>query len=203
MPLLPPVVWAERPDVLLITIAIQDATDVKINITAEAVEFSGKADKQDYAVKLDLKKEVVPEESSQAVRPRGIELKLKKKEEGPYWETMTKKKMTNVKIDWGKWKDEDDLGGGDDLGDFGMGGMPGMGGMGGMPGMGGMGGMPGMGGMGMPGGMDLSALGGMNLGGGGDPEDIQKMMGDLKGGAGEGDSDDDDEMPGLEKQGDK
>eukprot|EP01062_Namystynia_karyoxenos_P018990 TRINITY_DN170_c0_g1_i2.p2 TRINITY_DN170_c0_g1~~TRINITY_DN170_c0_g1_i2.p2 ORF type:complete len:223 (+),score=97.09 TRINITY_DN170_c0_g1_i2:85-669(+) len=194
MPLLPPVVWAERPDVLLITIAIQDATDVKINITAEAVEFSGKADKQDYAVKLDLKKEVVPEESSQAVRPRGIELKLKKKEEGPYWETMTKKKMTNVKIDWGKWKDEDDLGGGDDLGDFGMGGMPGMGGMGGMPGMGGMG---------MPGGMDLSALGGMNLGGGGDPEDIQKMMGDLKGGAGEGDSDDDDEMPGLEKQGDK
>eukprot|EP00756_Hemistasia_phaeocysticola_P010362 Hpha_TRINITY_DN15011_c1_g5::TRINITY_DN15011_c1_g5_i1::g.126331::m.126331 len=195
MPLLAPVVWAERPDVVLITIALQDVADPKINTTATTLDFTGTSGDKEYTLHLDLKGEITPEESSQAVRPRQIELKLKKKEEGPYWEGLTKGKMANVKIDWSKWKDEDEVAGGDDFGDFGMGG--GLGGMGaGMPGMG-MPGMPGMGG-GIPG---MGDLGGMNLGGGGDPEEIARMM--QQAGAGGGDSDDEDDdggMPGLEKQ---
>ena len=78
-------------------------------------------------------------------------------EEGPYWERLLadKTKAHWLKIDFGKWKDEDDSdaegevgagapGGGGDLEEM----MKNMGGLGGgMGGMGGMGGgMPGMGG---------------------------------------------------------
>ena len=68
-----------------------------------------------------------------------------------------------LKIDFAKWKDEDDSGDDEKPDDYGqgmegMGGPPGMGG--GPPGMGGMGGMgggpPGMGGM--PPGMDMEAV---------------------------------------------
>ena len=123
---------------------------------------------------MSLLKEIDPEKTKYQVRPRCIEFALEKAEEGPYWERLLKDKTKQhwLKVDFQKWKDEDDsdeeAGGGDledmmrnmgGLGGGGMGGMPGMGGMGGMPGMGGMGGMPGMGGMGgMPGmgGMDMA-----------------------------------------------
>ena len=121
-------------------------------------------------VNMKLLKEIDPEKTKYQVRPRCIEFALEKVEEGPYWERLLEDKTKQhwLKVDFSKWKDEDDsdeeAGGGDledmmrnmgGLGGGGMGGMPGMGGMGGMPGMGGMGGMPGMEGMGMPG-MDMS-----------------------------------------------
>ena len=122
-----------------------------------------------YEVNMDLLKDIDPEKTNYQVRPRCIEFALEKAEEGPYWERLLKEKTKQhwLKVDFTKWKDEDDSdeeAGGGDLEDMmknmgglgGAGGMPGMGGMGGMPGMGGMGGMPGMGGGGMPGGMDMA-----------------------------------------------
>jgi prostaglandin-E synthase len=84
-------------------------------------------------------------------------LHLLQAEEGPYWARLLadKTKAHWLKVDFGKWKDEDDSdaegeggapgggGGGGDLEEM----MKNMGGLGG-GGMGGMGGMPGMGGMG-------------------------------------------------------
>merc|ERR1719370_1483681 len=114
---------------------------------------------------------------------------IEKAEEGPYWERLLqdKTKAHWLKIDFSRWKDEDesDEENGDEAG-----GMPGMGGMGGMEqmmaqmgGMGGMGGMPGMGGMG--GGMDMAEMmKGMKMPAGGEDD-------------GEGDSDDE-ELPDLE-----
>lgn len=160
----------------------------------------GGTDKKEHEINLELFGEVKPEESKYVVRGRGTELVLIKENQDAYWKRLFKedKKHHWLKIDFGKWKDEDESdeeagdapgGGGPGgpgqgadfeemmrqmggLGGGGMGGMPGMGGMGGM-----MGGMPGMGGMG--------AMGGM-------PD-----FGDLEGE--EGKDSDDEELPDLEE----
>jgi hypothetical protein len=105
------------------------------------------------------------QKSKYAVKPRSIDFVLVKKEAGPYWDRLLKEagKQRWLKVDWNKWKDEDeadeednfDVGG---MNNFDMGAMGGMGGMGGFPGMGGMGGFPGMGGM--PG---MEGMEGMNF----------------------------------------
>lgn len=137
MALHPPINWAQRNDVVLVTIPIQDATDVKISLT-DVFSFSCTSSGKQYNAEFPLFDKVVPEESSNVVRPRQIELKIRKADaEKEYWPRLTKDKVKSqyIQIDWNKWKDEDDEGGTatDDLGDFGQGG--GAGGMGGMGGL--------------------------------------------------------------------
>lgn len=65
------------------------------------------------------------QESLHCVRDRIIEFILKKKEGGPFWPHLTKEKVKYhwLKVDFNKWKDENDsddegmggFGGGDDL----------------------------------------------------------------------------------------
>ncbi|KAJ9446390.1 hypothetical protein DIPPA_32980 [Diplonema papillatum] len=184
---LPPVTWAQRPECILLTVCVQDAEDVQIKTLEKSVEVTCKADKdkKPYHTKLELRGEIIPEESTAAVRPRQIEMKLKKKDDGPYWEGLTEKKQNNVKIDWARWVDEEDATPGAGTGDFGLGDMSGIAGMG----------------------MDAldGGLGGVNLQGGGDPEKIQAMLESMgnkestASGVQEADDDDeDDDMPGLE-----
>ena len=202
----PPLAWAQRSDAILITIAVQDAQDVKLSVQDNVFELSCvSGDKKSYACKFPLFDEVVPEESTTVNRARQIEIKLKKKnEEAEYWPRIQKDKVKNqhIQIDWNRWKDEDEEATADD-GDFGQGG----GALGGMGGPGGMAGMMGGAGGGM-GGMDMQALmaqmGGM--GGMGGMEGMMGGMGGMGGGEGEEgmDSDDEegaepqDEMPPLE-----
>lgn len=190
MSLHPILQWAQRPDLVLITVPLQDAANVTVTIKDTlSIEFESEGKK--YAASLTLFDEVVPEESSHVVRPRQIELKLQKKNtDAEYWPRLTKEKVknSNIQIDWNRWVDEDEVKEGENLGDFGMGG-----GMPGMPGMGGMGG--GMGGMDMQqllaqmGGM--GGMGGMDFGGAAGQE-----------GLGEGDFEEkeEEEMPPLEDQ---
>jgi len=219
--LIPAVAWAQRQKIVFVTINVSDVTNPEIKVEKDSLYFKGTggADHKVYEITMKLLKEIDPEQTKYQVRPRCVEFALEKLEDGPYWERLLadKTKQHWLKVDFQKWKDEDDSdneggaegGQGGDLEEMmknmgglgggmggmggmpgmgGMGGMPGMGGMGGMPGMGGMGGMPGMGGMGgMPPGMDMSALGGMMGGMDGKPG-----MDDL-----EGDSDDED-LPDLE-----
>ena len=53
---------------------------------------------------------VILQKSKFAVRPRVIEFALEKKEEGPYWDRLLadKTKQHWLKIDFNKWKDEDE-----------------------------------------------------------------------------------------------
>jgi len=215
--LTPGVAWAQREKIVFVTINVSDVTNPEIKVEKDSLYFKGAggADKKVYEITIKLNKEIDPEKTKYQVLPSRVEFALEKIDVGPYWERLLadKTKQHWLKVDFQKWKDEDDSdneggeggagGGGGQGGDLeemmknmgglgggmgGMGGMPGMGGMGGMPGMGGMGGMPGMGGMGgMPPGMDMSALGGMMGGMGGKPD-----MDDL-----DGDSDDED-LPDLE-----
>jgi len=211
----PSVTWAQRPNLLFVTINVSDVATPEIVLTKDTLTFKGVAgaEKKEYALTMKFLKEIDTEKSKYAVRDRSIQFALEKAEEGPYWERLleTKTKQHWLKIDFNKWKNEDsedEEGGGDDMSQMmqgmggmgGMGGMPGMGGMGGMPGMGGMGGMPGMGGMGgMPGmgGMDMAEMmknmGGMGMGG---PGGMPGMEG-LGDADDEGDSDAE-ELPDLE-----
>ena len=50
------------------------------------------------------------QKSRSFVRDRNIELILVKKEEGPFWPHLLKQKVKQhwLKVDFGRWKDEDD-----------------------------------------------------------------------------------------------
>ncbi|KAF9928320.1 hypothetical protein BGZ67_007065 [Mortierella alpina] len=198
--LTPEVLWAQRSNLVYVTINIPDTTPT-INLTENKLEVSATSDGKNYAVDLEFNEPIDTENSIKHVNARNIKFTLKKTTEN-WWPRLNKgsKKLNFVKTDFALWKDEDDeddepeASEAFDMG--GMGGMPGMGGMGGMPGMGGMGGMPGMGdmgGMGGMGGMDLQSLmASMGQGGQGLPN-----MGDED--EQEGDSDDEDDVPALEQ----
>merc|ERR1712066_787991 len=182
----PSVTWAQRPKIVFVTINVSDVTNPDIKVEKDSLLFKGTggADQKLYEVNMKLFKEIDPEKTKYIVRPRCVEFALEKVDDEGYWDRLLadKTKQHWLKIDFTKWKDEDDSD--DEGGEGGQGGdleemMKNMGGLGG-----GMGGMPGMGGMGMPPGMDMSALGGMM----GD----KPGMDDL-----EGDSDDED-LPDLE-----
>merc|ERR1719461_1406581 len=180
----PSVSWAQRPKLLFITINVSDCKTPDIKLEKDSLSFKGvgEADKKEYAVTLKFLKEIDPEASKFAVRDRSIQFAIEKAEEGPYWERLLadKTKQHWLKVDFGKWKDEDDS---DAEGEGGAGGgdleemMKNMGGLGG--------GMGGMGGMGGPGGMDMAS---MMAGMGGDKPDMDDL---------DGDSDDED-LPYLE-----
>ncbi|KAG5468518.1 hypothetical protein CUR178_01350 [Leishmania enriettii] len=136
-PLVPPISWAQRPEYVLITVLLQDTTDVKVDIKDEGRElhFACNAPEgKQYACTIRFYGAISSEESHHVVRPRQIELKLRKKfassledadDDEVEWPRLTKVKAKhpNITIDWSKWKDENDNeGAADDLGDFGLGG---------------------------------------------------------------------------------
>lgn len=98
---------------------------------------------KEYEANLELFDEIKPDESKYINRDRGAEFVLIKAKDGPYWKRLLKddKKYHWLKVDFNKWKDEDEsdneAGGGTDFEDM----MRQMGGLGG----GGMGGMPDLG----------------------------------------------------------
>lgn len=135
--LAPPISWAQRPEYVLLTVALQDTTDVKLEMKEEGkvLYFTCNApEDKHYEFTLHFYAPISPEESQHVVRPRQIELKLKKKfrksleeaeEDEVEWPRLTeeKTKHPNITIDWSRWKDQDDDDtAADDLGDFGLGG---------------------------------------------------------------------------------
>ncbi|XP_009769848.1 co-chaperone protein p23-1 isoform X1 [Nicotiana tabacum] len=198
MSLHPQVKWAQRPDVVYLTVLLPDAKDSKVNLDPEGVfTFSATAGAGDrhYELKLELLDKVNVEESKISIGVRSIVCVLQKAEP-KWWNKLLRgdaKTPHYVKVDWDKWVDEDDeadAGPGDmdmnsmDFSKFGdMGGM--MGGMGGdMAGM-----MGGMGGM-------MGGMGGMMGGMGGD---MAGMMGGMGGDMGDDLDDSDDEEQEVTK----
>lgn len=173
----PTVLWAQRTNEIYITVQLSDAKDVKTNLTPSSLSFSGISGGNSYAFTLDFVGKINVEESKEHISDRVIAFILSKEEkEAAWWPKLVAVKPFYLKIDFGKWKDEDE----EDEDDS-AGGMPG-----GMDFSSMMGG-----GGGMPGGMDLNSMmkgmGGMGMGGG----DAQPDFG--------ADSDDeDDELPPLE-----
>ncbi|XP_065568365.1 uncharacterized protein LOC136032124 isoform X2 [Artemia franciscana] len=109
---IPQVRWAQRTDCIYLTISLHDCTNPDIKIHPQEVNFK-QLDSQDskvYAVIIELYKEIVPEKCSISIQPNGVQLILKKKEEGPFWSSLLKSKEKQhwLKIDFNKWVDEED-----------------------------------------------------------------------------------------------
>eukprot|EP01007_Sphenomonas_quadrangularis_P000339 NODE_1181_length_964_cov_885.743169_g983_i0.p1 GENE.NODE_1181_length_964_cov_885.743169_g983_i0~~NODE_1181_length_964_cov_885.743169_g983_i0.p1 ORF type:complete len:202 (+),score=57.29 NODE_1181_length_964_cov_885.743169_g983_i0:28-633(+) len=129
--LTPKIVWAERKDVLLVTVSIQDAKDVNIDLKEDRFVFTAVSEDKHYHADIELLKGIKPADSTNRVTPRQVELKLKKVEEGMWGKLQKGRKTPMIEIDWSRWVDEDQAdedfggfgGGGDMFGDFGAGGM--------------------------------------------------------------------------------
>ncbi|XP_063229850.1 prostaglandin E synthase 3 isoform X2 [Bacillus rossius redtenbacheri] len=108
----PPVMWAQRSQIVFLTICLEDCKNPEIKIEPDKIYFHGigGTEKKEHEVTMNLYKDVDPEKSLKFVRDRNIELVLKKKDDGPYWPQLMKdkKKYHWLKVDFNKWKDEDD-----------------------------------------------------------------------------------------------
>ena len=83
-----------------------------LKVYKRSLYFKGRSVVEDkvFELKIRLLKEILPERAKYQVRPRGIEIALEKVKEGPYWERLLEEKTKQhwLKIDFEKWKDEDD-----------------------------------------------------------------------------------------------
>jgi len=111
-PLPPPVAWAQRKNAILLTFNVEDCKKPEIKIDADKIYFKGTGgtEKKEYENTLELYGEIDPEKSKHFVRDRNVEFILLKKSEGPFWPHLLKQKMKYhwLKVDFTRWKDEDD-----------------------------------------------------------------------------------------------
>ena len=130
--------WAEDAERIFLTIELQSATDVSLQLQPSHLSFAAKQGTEQYSLDFELPKKISTDKSTWSVKGRQVEAVLVKADEDEgYWHQLLKDKNQykgRVKIDWDLWRDEDEEKAlPDDFG--GMGGMGGMGGGMGMPGM--------------------------------------------------------------------
>lgn len=108
-PLLPPLAWAQRNDVVLLTVQLPDVTEVDVNAIANILHVQCRSGANSYLCDVPLFATIAAEESGFVTRARGISIKLKKAQPAQ-WPRLAsdKKKLSHVQIDWGLWRDEDD-----------------------------------------------------------------------------------------------
>lgn len=108
----PPVAWAQRKNLVFLTICVEDCRNPTINIEESKIYFKGTGgtEKKDYEYTYDLYQDIDTQKSRSFVRDRNIELILVKKEDGPFWPQLLKQKLKQhwLKVDFSRWKDEDD-----------------------------------------------------------------------------------------------
>jgi len=111
-PLPPPVAWAQRKNAILLTFNVEDCKKPDIKIEANKIYFKGTGgtEKKEYENTLELYGEIDTDNSKYFVRDRNVEFILLKKSEGPFWPHLLKQKMKYhwLKVDFTRWKDEDD-----------------------------------------------------------------------------------------------
>lgn len=112
MSLTPDFKWAQDKETVFVTIEITDCSKPKINLTSSSLAFEGFAGEKHFQLNVDLLHEIDAEKSKFAVRSRGIELILHKKDtEAEFWPHLvqdSKKWKTHCHIDWARWVDEDE-----------------------------------------------------------------------------------------------
>merc|ERR1712156_352262 len=106
----PEALWAQRVDKVLVSIQLEDVSEEKIDVDDTKLVFSAKSHGKDYEVNLEFNESIIPTESKQRKGGREYYFELKKKEPGPFWPRLLKDKLKpkNIKIDFNRWKDEDE-----------------------------------------------------------------------------------------------
>jgi hypothetical protein len=104
--------WAQNKEVIFLTFEITDPTDVKTNLKSNTLSFSANGAGKTFHADLSFMHDIDADASKIAVRPRGVELVLRKKDvEGEFWPhllTNHKEWKGHCHVDWSKWVDEDE-----------------------------------------------------------------------------------------------
>ena len=106
-----PVKWAQRGELVYLNFEVQDVEKPEVSVEKDKVTYKAVSkDKQQYETVLNLFGQVKPEESKWVNRDRGAEFVLIKADAGPYWKRLLKEdtKYHWLKVDFNRWKDEDD-----------------------------------------------------------------------------------------------
>jgi hypothetical protein len=126
-----------------------DASTLKVDIQEQKITITAKSPSKDVNVELNTHGKVKAENAKYGVHGKSTEFVIYRADEGEYWPRLLSDstKFPWLRVDWGKWVDEDEedvVKEAADPMDMSalMSSMGGMGGMGGMPNFGGMGGMP-------------------------------------------------------------
>ncbi|KAI3733084.1 hypothetical protein L1987_64301 [Smallanthus sonchifolius] len=105
--------WAQRDDLVFMTIDLPDAKDVKLKLEPEGKFYfsaTSAADNIPYEIDIDLYDKVDVNASKASVGSRNI-MYLVKKEESKWWSRLIKQEGRTpvfIKVDWNKWVDEDE-----------------------------------------------------------------------------------------------
>lgn len=103
----PSILWAQDRDKLFVTIEIKNFQNKDIVFEAKTVRINGEANNTEFDISIDLNSDIDTEKSEWIVKQNCIELKLEKVK-NIFWHKLTKNKQNNVRIDWQRWRDEDD-----------------------------------------------------------------------------------------------
>jgi len=119
----PLVLWAQRADKVTVSIQLSDVTDEQIKLDENSLTFKASSGGKVWETSIEFNSSINPDQSTNKNKGREFLFELKKTEEGPFWPRLTKgtQKYQNIKVDFNRWKDEDD----DESDDEGMGGMGG------------------------------------------------------------------------------
>ncbi|MEO2193237.1 MAG: p23/wos2 family protein [bacterium] len=113
----PPVRWAQRKDSLFVTIDLQGVKDPALEVTAGKITFKGEAqshgtgpETHSYVLDLNLYDEINTEDVKESRTDRTLRLLIGKKESGPFWPRLVKEagKVSYIKTDFDRWVDEDE-----------------------------------------------------------------------------------------------
>ncbi|KAL4590783.1 hypothetical protein LXL04_003726 [Taraxacum kok-saghyz] len=109
----PTLKWAQRDDLVYITIDLPDAKNVNLKLTQEGKFYfsaiSG-PDSTPYEIDINLYDNGNVDESKANVGSRNV-VYIVKKEESKWWNRLMKQEgrtLAFVKVDWNKWVDEDE-----------------------------------------------------------------------------------------------
>ncbi|KAI8640391.1 HSP20-like chaperone [Parasitella parasitica] len=110
MPLHPTVLWAQRADVVYLTVEISDIKKHTVDLTEKKLTFKGTGEKEqnEYEVEIEFYNDVDVQKSKQHLTPRNLTMAIYKKEEAWWPKLQSGGKLNFLKVDFQKWIDEDD-----------------------------------------------------------------------------------------------
>ncbi|PAV83939.1 hypothetical protein WR25_02125 [Diploscapter pachys] len=106
----PAVLWAQRESNILLTIEVDDAKIDDLKAEGSKLHFAGSSHSEKYEATMELFDEVKGDELKKANGTRFIEISIPKKEDA-WWPRLLKEKgkVHWLKVDFSKWKDEDEV----------------------------------------------------------------------------------------------
>jgi len=111
-PIHPSVEWAQRKDVIFLTINVDSCKEPVLDFSEDKLHVNGIGgpDKRAFDASIEFYKPIDYAKARHTPSERCIQFIIPKKESGPFWPRLLKsdKKVHWVKIDFNKWKDEDD-----------------------------------------------------------------------------------------------